>query len=282
MSEENKYCDKKVARTGSVAAKRKRSEDPLINWTRPPREDCPICMLPMPLDIMEVTYSSCCGNSFCNGCLHDLILADVKEGRSTVEESRARFCPFCRTECVAEDDILKYDMKLAKSGHRHAIYLVGGSHFDGEHGLTQNKAEGIKWWRRATEAGSPEAAHRLGCCSEEGDGVEQDNDKALECYKKAAERGDVDAFVSIGSLLAQKGEIEEALLNYRKAALCGLSEPESLLSLLEKGYSDGYMTKEEYDFTLRENKKVRNEMKSESREMAKELEEDIRNGEGNE
>ena len=43
-------------------------EDPLLNWwTRPPREDCPICMLPLPFKFDETEYKFCCGKTMCLG-----------------------------------------------------------------------------------------------------------------------------------------------------------------------------------------------------------------------
>ena len=37
--------------------------------------------------------------------------------------------------------------------------------------------------------------------------------------------------------------------------------------MMRNGYKDGYITKDEYAFTLRENLKASNEMKSESRDI---------------
>ena len=33
-------------------------------------DDCPICMLPLPLNIIESSFESCCGKKICNGCIH--------------------------------------------------------------------------------------------------------------------------------------------------------------------------------------------------------------------
>ena len=32
----------------------------------PPRDDCPICFLPLPLEAGESTFKSCCGKIICN------------------------------------------------------------------------------------------------------------------------------------------------------------------------------------------------------------------------
>ena len=98
---------------------------------------------------------------------------------------------------------------------------------------------------------------------EEGVGVEQNTDKALEYYQKSAELDFIPAFYMIGSLHMNIGEVEEAMLNYRKAAMCGDSD---VFNLLRDGFQDGFITKDEYAYTRRENQAACNEIKSDGRE----------------
>ena len=90
-------------------------DDPLLNWARPEREECILCMHPLPLDADALfTYWNCCGKTTCSGCLYDQVKVDVQDGRFTLETlncwseySRLRICPFCRTDNVkAGDDTL--------------------------------------------------------------------------------------------------------------------------------------------------------------------------------
>ena len=196
----------------------KRSEDPLINWTRPSIDECPVCMLPLPLDGTDAYYCACCGKTMCYGCLYDQAQVDMKEGRLQIcyydlvpvdkkdRKPRIHICPFCRTEA---GNTLKQDRKLAKAGHHHAIFRIGWKHFYGQRGLHQNRQEGIKWYSRAAEAGSSHAAFALGSCYLEGDGVENDTDRALEYFQKAADLGGVlaypaPAFAMIGTFLRER------------------------------------------------------------------------------
>ena len=48
--------------------------------------------------------------------------------------------------------------------------------------------------------------------------------------------------------------------------MCGTSE-ECLFNILRDGFKNGFITKDEYAFTLRENQKACTEMKSDEREM---------------
>ena len=244
-----------------------RTEDPLKNWTRLQNEECPICMLPLPLG-SEISYCVTCGTTVCVGCQVSSVKVHRRDGKDAhTAIVKATTCPYCRSSTAIGGDKFRSDktMKLANAGHHEAMHRVGNHYFMGEMCLRQDKAEGLKWYHRALEAGSGLAAFSLGCCYYQGDGVEKDIDKALEYLQKAAELGFIKAFHNIGILLVSKGEIEEAMLNYRKAAICGDSH-ESVFKSLRDGFKDGYITKDEYAFTLRENQKACNEMKREAME----------------
>ena len=48
----------------------KRMEDPLKNWIRPHNEECPICLLPLPVDAGGIIYRQCCDSDlFLGFCL---------------------------------------------------------------------------------------------------------------------------------------------------------------------------------------------------------------------
>eukprot|EP00985_Skeletonema_marinoi_P025234 scaffold18325_cov110-Skeletonema_marinoi.AAC.3 len=51
--------------------------------------DCPICMIPLPLDPEKATMASCCSKMVCIGCGH---ANQVRE----IEDARVPSCPFCR------------------------------------------------------------------------------------------------------------------------------------------------------------------------------------------
>ena len=242
-----------------------RTEDSLKSWTRLQNEECPICMLPLPYD-HETSYSIycvTCGKTVCTGCMISVGAAHKRDGgNAKTAREKARTCLFCRSDNELYDDqyALEQEMKRANNGNGEAMCRVGG--------LEQDKAEGLKWYHRAVEAGSGSAAYNVGVIYLNGDAVEKDHERALEYFQKAAELGFIPAFRIIGMILMQKGDIEEAFINLRKAAMCGLSN-DYLFSKLRNGFKYGYITKDEYAFTLRENQKACNEMKSDGRERWK-------------
>ena len=60
----------------------------------PPREECPICMLPPPLydNSTGTTFHTCCGKEICDGCEYAMAESGAKE-----------LCPFCRTPYAKSD-----------------------------------------------------------------------------------------------------------------------------------------------------------------------------------
>ena len=177
----------------AIEAAVNRTEDPLKHWTRLLNEECPICMIPLPLDPNETGYMNCCGKLICSGC----ILSHIE----VVGRKKMGLCVFCRVDdalVTTDKAILEQDMKLANTGNGEALRIVAGYYFHGKMGLQQDKAEGLKWIRRAVEAGSGKAAGMIGTYYYLGNGVEKDCDKALEYYQKATELGDSTAFSLMG------------------------------------------------------------------------------------
>jgi TPR repeat protein len=142
----------------------------------------------------------------------------------------------------------------------------------GEMGLKQDKEEGLKWYHRAVEAGSGASAGILGTVYHEGDDVDKDDDKALEYFQKAADliQSNIPTFTLISRFHMSIGEIEESMLNLRKAVMCGMSD-DWLFEMLRNCFILGFITKDEYAYTLREHQTAYNEMESKSRERAKKV-----------
>ena len=261
-----------------------RTEDPLKNWVRTNQEEeCPICMLPFPSAGASggttAVYWFCCGKSVCGGCIIDAGEVQRKSGGDPIKAvEKLMICPFCRSSNMANYNNdkckAKQEMKRANAGQSDSMCRVADYYFDGEMGFMRDKAEGLKWYHRASEAGSGQAAWNIGMFYYLGDGVDQDEEKALEYNQRAIELGFEPAYYSVGYILMARGEIEEAMLNYRKAAMCG-ADHRDLFDELRKGFSDGFITKEEYAFTLRKNQDAVNEAKTKGREKYRRILKDV-------
>ena len=207
------------------------------------------------------------------GCTHQhlTVLMKGRVGKKKAVEIIST-CPMCRTPAPEDSDKAVWDLqkKYAKQGRVQEMFELGLTYFYGENGVREDKKEGLKWINRAADKGSGKASHFLGFLYTNGDEVVcKDIDKALVNLQAAADRGVTEAFKDMAfNLIMEKGDIENAMLNFRKAAVCGVTD-EELHTEIREGFRAGFITKDEYAFTLREHQKVCNEMESKSRREAR-------------
>ena len=87
-----------------------------------------------------------------------------------------------------KEEAAKWYRKAAEQGYAKAQYNLGASYHFGE-GVEQNLREGVKWFRKAAEQGFATAQFGLGECYYHGQGVGQDDKEAIRWYRLAAEQG---------------------------------------------------------------------------------------------
>jgi len=75
---------------------------------------------------------------------------------------------------------------LATGGYAPAQYTLGSCYSCGQ-GVPQDDAKAAEWFRKAADQGYVNAQVRMGDCYEKGKGVPQDDDKAEWYHKAAAE-----------------------------------------------------------------------------------------------
>src|SRR6266581_3983356 len=80
----------------------------------------------------------------------------------------------CQAQQTEADTKLMETIKAAaEKGDPGKQYALGGIYFSGEHGVAQNYAKAVYWFRKAAEQGSAEAQSQLGFCYNNGWGVAQ-------------------------------------------------------------------------------------------------------------
>ena len=89
---------------------------------------------------------------------------------------------------VDKAEAVKWLRKAAEKGHLQAQTLIGAFYFQGD-GVAVDKAEAIKWFRKAAVQGYPQAQSILGSCYFKGEGVAEDQAEAVKWFRKAAEKG---------------------------------------------------------------------------------------------
>src|SRR6266699_7071302 len=76
----------------------------------------------------------------------------------------------------------------ADKGDAKAQYELGRAFFSGTLGVAKDKAEAVKWFRKAAEQNVADAQFSLGACYANGQGVTKDDAEAVKWFRKAAEQ----------------------------------------------------------------------------------------------
>ena len=220
----------------------------------PPREDCPICFLTLPLDEDSNIFQTCCGKIICRGCIH------------AMSGNKGGHCPFCRVPTAKSIEERNERMKkMAESGNAIANYNVGIYYYEGSCGFPQDNEKAIELWLRAGELGHAGAYNNLGFSYYNGRGVEVDKKKAKHYFELAAMNGVLHARHNLGGMEGTAGNYQRAMKHFLLAAKSGYKLS---LDKVKKGYMMGDVTKDEYANTLRAYQKIQDEMKSDGRDRA--------------
>ena len=86
-------------------------------------------------------------------------------------------------------------------------------------GVAQSHAAALQWYRKAADLGHAKSMTKIGHYYEDGLGVEKDVDAALFAFGEGARGGDFRGQFNFASMLAARGQMDEALLWLRKVPL---------------------------------------------------------------
>ena len=227
----------------------------------PPKEECPICMLPMPRATgicgVPTTYYPCCGKTLCYGCE---MAANVEIKRGNMKDC----CAFCREPFCSNREFVKRLKKRIKLNDANAFYMLAGEYEYGGLGLPKDSKKSLESTINGAKLGSLDAHSALGDAYIEGSGVGKNMKKAIHHYKVAAIGGHEMARHNLG-VLEQRKNKHKAMKHYIIAARCGYDDS---LKQVGEGYKAGLVTKEEYANTLRAYQASLDEMKSEQRSVS--------------
>ena len=204
----------------------------------PPKEDCPICFLSMPILGTGWRYQTCCGKVICSGCFYSRVYDD--QGNEVDHDK----CPFCRTLNPAsnEEELLERMKKRVEAGDLIAIYDLGCNYRDGTDGYPQNYTKALELHHRAAELGYARAYTNIGTAYYNGEGVEIDKEKAIHYFELAAMGGDVIARNNLGATNQNEGNMDRALKHWMIAVRSGHNNSVSRIKDL---YSNGHAAKED-------------------------------------
>ena len=250
----NAACKKKHRTKHKKACERRAAEiydEQLFKEVEP--DECPICLLILPLETDKSQFQTCCGKIICHGCIYAMQISEGKD-----------LCPFCRTPPATDEEDIKRTKKLMENGNANAFNYLGG-YSQGEGGLPRDFRKANDLWLKAGELGCSEGYHNLGVHYINGNGVEIDLKKAKHYWELAAMMGHVIARHNLACLEGQAGNDHRAIKHYIIAARAGYKES---LDNIKFRFMNGQVTKDEYANTLRAYHERQKEMKSDQRDKA--------------
>ena len=223
----------------------------------PPREECPICMLVLPISQKLHTHFSCCGKKICAACN---LQHSFKSERT---------CAFCRTpvpddEEEADEEYLVQLRKRVELKDPAALCYLAVHYGFGTLSLPVDQAKCIELLSESADLGFPNAQYNLGAFYHNGDmGLEQDIEEAIKYYKEAADGGDIQARHILGCAEDESGDDVAAMRHWRLSASGG--HRQSMEGLIEC-FEDGLLHHGDLAETLQAMHRARSEMKSADRE----------------
>jgi hypothetical protein len=217
--------------------------------------DCPICLIPLPLDRDRRTMMTCCSKLICDGC-------NYANSLRMMEQSLGKTCPFCRqcTPHSAEESDLRV-MKRAQVNDPVAIREVGLRRYE-----EGDYTPALEYLTKAAKLGDVVAHFNLSIMFGEGQGVDRDKMKEIHHLELAAIGGHFKARFNLGAKELQNGRIERAVKHWIIAASTG---DDYAIDHIRRGCAQGFVSREDYAAALRAHQAAVDETKSPQREAAR-------------
>ena len=238
--------------------------DEALFKTPPPCDDCPVCLLPLPIKSQGQIYLSCCGETICWGCDDEI---STRSGGVNVY-----VCALCKTPPATTPEIIKRHEKLTENNDPHAMSRLGQCYLGGVNGLVRDVPRGAELLTRAAALGSASALGTLGDVYNPQDIlglngiVESDIALTIRYYECAATKGQVEARYNLGVVEFNEHNVGRAMKHWMIAAAAG--HDDALKWLVLYGFKEGRVTKEEYEKVLRAHKDSHDAMDSDLRSKA--------------
>lgn len=148
----------------------------------PPKEDCPICMLPIPHDMevcgVSTQYMACCGKLICRACIS---ATDDQIRQKNIKD----WCLFCRKPTSlsikdgSNEEELRRLKKRMKLKDTYAFYELAAIYNNGHYGILKNKKKVLELLNQAAGLGLCNAHNSLAEAYYSGNGVTEDVNKAM-------------------------------------------------------------------------------------------------------
>ena len=123
----------------------------------------------------------------------------------------------------------EWALKGAEKNDTWAQWILAQCYLMGYGGCKKDTGLAVKYLTKASDEGLSQAQVLLAALYEIGRYVEQNTNKAIDLYEKAARQGHVNALKRLGSIYAEQGDYEKSYQYFLKVA--NLKEPYSIFRL---------------------------------------------------
>ena len=222
--------------------------------------DCPICLIPLPLDLSKSIIMTCCSKMICDGC-------NFANRKREIEMRLEKTCPFCRQPPPKTDEEgERMKMKRVEANDPDALTYVGTQHRE-----KGDDKSAVEYWTKAAELGDIVAHYQLSCMYGLGEGVEKDEKKERYYLEHAAIGGHPQARHSLGVLEWANCRFDRAINHWIIAANLGDDNSMKRVKNIYQG-GCGFISKDDFASTLRAHHAAVNAMKSPQRKAAADME----------
>jgi len=157
------------------------------------RDDCPLCMTTLPLDIKEVDFMPCCGKVVCSACSRLEGIQALKKMAKFDDTAAVRKilddspCAFCRS-ATGESVVEKYKKLAENRSDTKAMMLLGKAYFKGDQ-VPKDELAALGWYVRAAETGYPMALSKVADMCYFGSVLEENVNHAVRLAIAGAKKG---------------------------------------------------------------------------------------------
>jgi len=240
------------------------------------REECTICMTPLPILTRDTRFMYCCGKLICCGCstLKQMI-TDKNKKKGVKHEMKCAFCcqPNPKNEIKALKRLMKKNSPVAYT-HMAERYKKGD-------GVLQSDTKSLEMLVCAAELGYIGAYSVIGHYFRKSDMDATDDSldslsfKSIELMEVAAKKGDILAHIKLAEFHEISGNTRECIQHTVVAANAGYKPA---MDVLMDKYKQKLIPKEDLTRTLRQFQASYDEMKSKDRDDFREFSRLVKTG----
>lgn len=193
--------------------------------------DCPICLIPLSIDLNKSTMMACCSKVICIGCDYAIQIREVEDRLDSI-------CPFCREHIpTSQEEADRNRMKRIEVNDPVAIRQMGARYCsEGDY------KSAFQYYTKAAELGDVGAHYELSLMYRDGKVVEKDKEKELYLLEQAAIRGHPFARHNLGCAEWKNDRHDRAMKHFIIAAKLG---HDNSLGALKLGFQRGLVSKED-------------------------------------